>query len=248
MDRSRVAVRKGGDLFYSRSLALAGQLGLPCLDNGEAVFWLEYGEQGLWLRKAGDRKGVLIDWLQGKMDYRIRQARSELLVKAFDVLPQGASVLDATAGFATDSVLLALAGFSVTACERSPVLHALQHDAWLRAQSDGAMAAVLENLHLRHADALAVMQSGTFDAIYLDPMFPARDKSAAVKKPMVYLQDLLGEGCDGSDLLVAALQSAKRRVVVKRPPKAPFLAGMQPSGQRHGKAIRFDIYSPPGSA
>jgi 16S rRNA (guanine1516-N2)-methyltransferase len=178
------------------------------------------------------------------MDYRRRQSGAELLVKAFGNLAKGASILDATSGFATDSVILSLAGFKVTACERHPVVHALQRDAYERAQCDAGLRAALQRLQLIAADAREVLHAQTFDAVYLDPMFPERSKSAAVKKPMVYLQALLGEGDDGAALLEQALRVARQRVVVKRPLKAPFLTGIKPAGQKLGKAVRFDIYSP----
>lgn len=207
------------------------------------AFWLEYTQQGLMLRKHDDRQGVLIDWSGGAIGYRRRQAGGELLVKALGALPEGASVLDATAGFATDSWLLAIAGFRVTACERSAIVYALQRDAYERMQG-GDHDGVLARLQLLQADAVAVLQGQCFDAVYLDPMFPGRSKSAAVKKPMVYLQALLGSSDDGTALLEAALASARKRVVVKRPLKAPYLGGRKPAGQKLGKAVRFDIYSP----
>ena len=68
---------------------------------------------------------------------------------------------------------------------------------------------------------------------YLDPMFPPRTKSSAVKKKMQLLQGLLGEGSEDADqegrveeeraLLHVALALAQRRVVVKRPIHAPPL-------------------------
>ena len=83
------------------------------------------------------------------------------------------------------------------------------------------------------------------DVCYLDPMFPPRTKSAAVKKDMQILHSLLGSnpaeemdvGNDGDEmmngtlirasdereLLRSALDVAGSRVVVKRPIKAPLL-------------------------
>jgi len=87
------------------------------------------------------------------------------------------------------------------------------------------------------------------DVVYLDPMFPPRQKSAAVKKGMALLQELLetqhvnkGDDDENDDyeterineeieLLLAALECAQVRVVVKRPIKAPPL-GFPPSQQQ----------------
>ena len=45
------------------------------------------------------------------------------------------------------------------------------------------------------------------------------------------------------ELLAAALALASHRVVVKRPRKAPCVAGTPPSYVLEGKASRFDIYA-----
>jgi 16S rRNA (guanine1516-N2)-methyltransferase len=75
-------------------------------------------------------------------------------------------------------------------------------------------------------------------------MFPERQKAAQVKKPMQLLQVLIEEEPDdGGGLLEAALQTARYRVVVKRPLRASWLADQQPSHQIKGSNIRFDIYA-----
>ena len=82
------------------------------------------------------------------------------------------------------------------------------------------------------------------DVIYLDPMFPERQKAAQVKKPMQLLQVLLEDAPDdGAGLLEAALHAARYRVVVKRPMRAPGLTERQPSHQIKGSNIRFDVYA-----
>lgn len=79
----------------------------------------------------------------------------------------------------------------------------------------------------------------------IDPMFPPRDKSAAVKKEMALLQWLLESETGQSDaaqLLAWALEQDVARVVVKRPARAQPLAGAAPSHCLQGKAVRFDVY------
>src|SRR5690606_256222 len=85
-----------------------------------------------------------------------------------------------------------------------------------------------------------------FDVIYLDPMFAAHDSRAQVKKELVWLRQLLGQGEAAEDarLLTLARGKARRRVVVKRAAKAPVLAGVAPTASLDGKAVRFDIYTP----
>ncbi|MCK5648263.1 MAG: class I SAM-dependent methyltransferase, partial [Gammaproteobacteria bacterium] len=80
------------------------------------------------------------------------------------------------------------------------------------------------------------------DVIYLDPMFPHRKKSALVKKEMLAFQQLIGDDNDSDELLSICRQLAKKRVVVKRPIKAPYLDAQKPSFSMNMKKHRFDIY------
>jgi len=80
------------------------------------------------------------------------------------------------------------------------------------------------------------------DVVYLDPMFPHREKSALVKKEMRVFQALVGADTDADDLLEFAYPLASKRVVVKRPDYAPFLNNQTPSMQIKTKKNRFDVY------
>jgi 16S rRNA (guanine1516-N2)-methyltransferase len=80
------------------------------------------------------------------------------------------------------------------------------------------------------------------DVIFLDPMYPARNKSALVKKEMQMLQELIGHEPDTEQLLNTALSAAGKRVVVKRPRTAPALGEIPPSHSIKGKTTLFDVY------
>lgn len=82
------------------------------------------------------------------------------------------------------------------------------------------------------------------DVIYLDPMFPARRKSAAVKKKFQLIHHLERPCEDEEDMLLAAIRVRPRKVVVKRPVKGPYLAGIKPSYSITGKAVRYDCITP----
>ena len=71
---------------------------------------------------------------------------------------------------------------------------------------------------------------------------PARSKAALVKKEMRLFGQLLGEDMDSASLLPPALAAATRKVVVKRPRKAPPLGGQEPGYRIEGKSSRFDVY------
>lgn len=205
----------------------------------------------LGLQKTGEKQSPFyIDFLSGKLYYRSQQAglRKELLARAMGLRPKEAPrIVDATAGLGRDSFILAVLGFEVTLIERSGILHALLDDAIKRARQASHMVSVMDRLHLIQADAIHWLQATSTtlpkpDIIYLDPMFPLRQKSASVKKEMVILQDLLGKDEDADSLFELALTCAARRVVVKRPRLANAIDQRLPNFSLTGKSSRFDIY------
>jgi 16S rRNA (guanine1516-N2)-methyltransferase len=258
-EQGRVAVVAASAEQAQRAADLADELGLPLLAIGidprtcTVPALLLVDAHGLCLQKTGrDAPGpVQADFGGTAMRHRRRGGHNELLGRAIGVGKRSPlRVLDATAGLGRDSFVLADLGCEVLMCEREPVIHVLLRAALdaLQSGQDAWLAAVGERLSLRNADSRSLPQSllATQDVIYLDPMFPDRDKSAAVKKEMALFHALLlGDAvADDADLLLAwALQQPVRRVVVKRPPRAPVLGERQPGHQLQGKAIRYDVYT-----
>ena len=103
-----------------------------------------------------------------------------------------------------------------------------------------------ERLQLIHASSLTALTDITPrpQVVYLDPMFPERQKTALVQKEMRFLHEVVGEDPDSAELLSLARRIAKHRVTVKRPRLAPELAELKPAFVISGKAVRFDIYLP----
>lgn len=248
-----IAVTWLQDAYAPAAKALAAQLGLPCCGADAALFalWLQVGEQGLSLQASGpDAPGaVRVDFVEGALAHR-RQfggGAGQMVAKAVGL--RGAirpTVLDATAGLGRDAFVLAALGCEVTLIERQPVIAALLDDGLQRARAaGGAVAEIAARMQLLHADAIDAMhnwQGRVPQVIHLDPMFPHRDKSALVKKEMRLFRPLAGDDLDAPALLAAALQLASHRVAVKRPRKAPAIAGAPPSAQLNGQSSRYDIY------
>ena len=80
--------------------------------------------------------------------------------------------------------------------------------------------------------------------VYLDPMFPARNKSARAKKEMFVLQQYLGlvQPDRQTGMLRKALEVAGRRVVVKRPRLGEPLDQLSPTYALSGTSSRYDVY------
>ena len=173
----------------------------------------------------------------------------ELVVRAAHVkgADEPLTLVDATAGLGDDSFLLAAAGFDVRLHESNPVIAALLRDALERAAHDERLAPIVAHMELCEVDSIVALRElpHTPDVVLLDPMFPARSKSAAVKKKLQLLQQVEQPCADEGALLDAALAARPRKVIVKRPAKGPQLAGRKPDYSLAGKAIRFDCYVVP---
>ena len=130
--------------------------------------------------------------------------------------------------------------------ERSAVIAALLRDGLQHARDsdDEAVRKIAQQMQFVHADAINWLESNSSiaDVIYLDPMFPERKKSAQVKKEMRFFQDIVGRDVDSGDLLYAALNAARRRVVIKRPVGSGHVEESRPDFSIIGKTTRYDIY------
>ncbi len=213
----------------------------------EGELTLRLDESGLAL--VSDGQELRGDF--GRMLPRVRAGMPahEMLVKAARIKnPEGPLVaVDATAGLGEDSLLLAAAGFRVILFEHNPVIYALLRDALERAKQVPELGEIVERMELRGEDSIQGM--GALDVqpqvILLDPMFPARQKSALVKKKLQMIQKLEIPCTDEGELLLAAMRARPKKLIIKRPPKGPYLGGIKPDHSIEGKAVRFDcIVSP----
>ena len=228
---------------------LAAQLGLPL--GGDAEFALQIGPLGLQLLDLapGAPGAVRADFLEGASAHRrlFGGGSGQMIAKAVGLRPGvRPSVLDATAGLGRDAFVLAQLGCSLQLIERQPIVAALLADALERAHADPEVSPIVARMHLRVGDAIEAMRNwadAVPEVIYLDPMFPERDKSAQVKKEMRLFKVLVGGDDDAPELLAAALALASHRVVVKRPRKAPPVVGARASHVIEGKSSRYDIYA-----
>lgn len=190
-----------------------------------------------------------IDFFSKKMRYRmqhINKAQEPLLRALGWKSTEQKNVLDMTAGLGRDACMLFFAGFNVTMFERNPVLQILLENAVTALPS----ADFSQRLVLAKEDSITYLErmaqedsAGNFaDAIYMDPMYPERKKSALVKKELRIIRNLVGADMDSEALLSLALASGVSRVVVKRPKGAEFVADLKPSHSVESPNTRFDVY------
>jgi len=234
--------------FAEAASAWAECLGLPM--DGDAEFAVQLGQAGLQFVELGEHAAgpIRVDFLAGAVAHRAQfgGGAGQMIAKAVGIQPGvRPTVLDATAGLGRDAFVLASLGCAMTLIERQPIIAALLEDGLQRATADAEVGPVMARMQLRIGNAIELMRAWANEApqvIYLDPMFPHRDKAALVKKEMRLFRPLAGDDDDAPALLESALALATHRVVVKRPRKAPTIAGAQPGYALEGKSSRFDIY------
>lgn len=224
------------------------------LDDKSALSWLS------------DGLSVAPEW--DKLQRRVVSAgrKSELLLQAAKIT-SASRVIDATAGFGHDSLILASTGAQVVMLEQQPLMALLLLVEQQRMSAVPNWQKLMSRLQIINTDALSYFASvnneavtdnhKAVDVVYLDPMFPEDSyqdrktgKGAKVGKHMQALHQLAGPPTADEEwqLLQSALAvvskngQAPGRVIVKRPQFAPLLANQLPSERWDNEAVRFDGY------
>ncbi len=182
---------------------------------------------------------LFVDFSHSVWQKRRNEGKKQGLVRACKPM-KGLRILDATAGWGRDAVILASFGAEVLLLERQPIMAELLADGLTRLSSETPL-----NMSLIQQDTKEYLQTLSVheypDVIYIDPMHPVRQKSALVKKDMQALQQIIGSDEDVYDLIQLALSKARQRVVVKWPQRLEplFVASLS----IEGKTVRFDVYN-----
>ena len=172
------------------------------------------------------------------------------------------TVVDATGGWLGDTLLMCSQNYAVTVLERHWLLQGfiaeacetLKNSEWLHMNKAPLPKLVRCDAIQFFTDESCDELNGdpnVADCIYIDPMFPPKvKKSAAVRKSMQVLHDLVGQDADAEQLFAAAWQSNIKRIVVKRPDYAETLGNsaalsnqnIKPTETLSGKLVRYDVY------
>ncbi|MBQ9260190.1 MAG: class I SAM-dependent methyltransferase [Neisseriaceae bacterium] len=206
----------------------------------ESKYFLQYIDNKVVL--SNHQQQVFADFVGGALNHRIHHRGAELIAKAVDI-KKNKSIWDATAGLGRDAFVLASLGASVAMFERHFVPATLLADALLRGKQSPDTQAIISRMSLNFG-TISNTDLPCPDVLYLDPMFPERQKSALVKKEMRFFQAAVGEDNDSADLLDKARTMPVKRIVVKRPKHGAFIGNLKPAYQYVGKSTRFDVYLP----
>lgn len=250
MCSNKLAILCDDPAYSERSQAMANQLGVslyPVVDKFTPEdFFLIYRDGCLKLidKELLKKGGLMVDIEPRQGEQRSWPAPKEgALAQAIGRKTR--TVVDATTGWAQDSLHIFRMGYDLSCIERSPVMLELLADAFLRLESvDWVQRLGLSVPKLMAGNAIDILPQLTYapDCIYIDPMFPAkRKKSALPKKSMLILRDLLGDDMDKEALFEVALQATAKKVVVKSPDYALPLGG-KPAESFKSKLLRYDVY------
>ena len=241
-----IAITATSELLFPKAQILAATTGLPItnLNDKNFPYLLVVTEKHLEIRTTTKKLNPInVNFTSPFINHRCKSSGTkQLIAKAVGIKKDvSLKILDVTAGLGIDAFILASLGAKVKMLERSVIVGALLQDGLERLQLKSVL-----NLSLTIADALPylgkISETDQPDVIYLDPMYPAHNKSALNKKEMQILRDLVGNDEDADQLFLLALKQAKKRVVVKRPRLAPFITNLKPDIIFKGKSLRFDVY------
>ena len=197
--------------------------------------------------KTPQADSLVCDFTGGAVAHRFRfgGGRGQALPKAVG-MKRGKTpkIVDATAGLGRDAFLLASLGAEVTLIERSPIIHELLEAGMTRArEAGGDVAEAINRMTLIHGDARDLLPSLLPEVVIVDPMHPARKKTALVKNEMRMLREIVGTDKDSIELMQIALATASNRVVLKWPQRASPMEGIRgASHQIAGKSTRYDVF------
>ena len=238
-----------------------------CAEATQPILLLENNKLS-WLSHG---LSVAPEW--DKLQRRVVSAgrKTELLLQAAKITANS-QVIDATAGFGHDSLILASTGAQVTMLEQQPIMALLLLAEQQRMSAEPNWQKLMARLQIINTDALSYFNSHYFadiqhnsavikavDVVYLDPMFPddsyqdsKTGKGAKVGKRMQALHHLARPPTAEQELqLLQGAQAAvsyrdneqqQGRVIVKRPQHAPLFANQPPKESWQNGAVRFDGY------
>lgn len=240
-DKIVVCIGKGGQKDMAESFSR--RTGSPIVNKPGDYLTVLFDSKGVSLSGFGlSYQGDF-----GNMLHRVTNGRlqHEILAKAVKTDQENLKAIDATAGMGEDSLLLAACGYQVTLYEQNPVIAILLKDALRRAKKNTVLKDIVSRMQLVEGDSIEHLNKrlDPVDVIYLDPMFPGRQKSGLINKKLQLIQKLEPPCSEETALFDAAMAAQPSKIIVKRPLKSPYLDERVPSYSLKGKAIRYDCYS-----
>ena len=197
------------------------------------------GENFFYLKKINNQ--LCIDFKDLKnigFDFSKKYYKLEGSIFAKAIGKGSKTILDATAGLLKDTYKMLLLGHSVTSVENNPLIYELSKSA-----VSNAGPKIFDKLNLLYGNSLDIKE-GSYDVVYIDPMFAHVSKSALPKKDMQLFrkinEHMPSEKFDETEFIEWAKELGAERIVVKRPLKQA--KGSRVAHSFLGKSVRYDLY------
>ena len=214
-----VCIGKGGQKDMAESFSR--RTGSPIVNKPGDYLTVLFDSKGVslsgfGLSYQGDFENMLHRVTNGRLQH-------EMLAKAVKTDQENLKAIDATAGMGEDSLLLAACGYQVTLYEQNPVIAILLKDALRRAKKNTVLKDIVSRMQLVEGDSIEHLNKrlDPVDVIYLDPMFPGRQKSGLINKKLQLIQKLEPPCSEETALFDAAMAAQPSKIIVKRPLKSP---------------------------
>ena len=223
---------------------IAERLNIEIITNNKEKFdiLLSMDESGLAL--VSDNMKLYGDFSKSIKRIKQNNLQKEMLIHAVKIKGEKENLIaiDATAGLGEDSILLAAYGYNVELYEKNPIISELLKDAMERAEKISELKDIIGRMKVHNEDSIIAMQNLKYkpDIILLDPMFPERTKSALIKKKFQILHKIENPCSDENEMLSSAIKANPKKLVIKRPLKGEYLAGVKPDYSLKGSSIRYD--------
>ncbi|MBN2802182.1 MAG: class I SAM-dependent methyltransferase [Deltaproteobacteria bacterium] len=212
------------------------------------IFGVHKGMLTLYDFNNDIRNGINFDWIKQWNYHRIKNysLKKEPFAKALGIKGNKISTIwDLTFGTGKDAILLLHFGARVVGFERNKTVSILIKDALRASQKDDVLNKVLnEKLTFIAEDPSRSHNLEVFNntphAIYIDPMYSPKTKTAKSRKEMEIFKHIVGPDNDSVELFNFAIKHSSR-VVVKRSLHAEELV-RNPDIIYKGKSTRYDVY------
>lgn len=206
---------------------------------------LFFDKQSLILAKLIDNELIKTSLNWQSLQKRIVSAgkANELILKACK-LNKEMSVIDGTAGFGIDGLILASTGARVTFIEQNPILFLMLIFEQQKMSQNPNWQKLMARITIVFGDSNEIIkQKPKHDLIYLDPMFPNDSYKGSVNKNMQVLHEFITPPSFNDEMTLFETAMANcDKLIIKRPLSAPNFAGKLPIQSVNNEVIRFDVY------
>ena len=244
MENKQLVLYVDKNANIEKAKKIAERLNIEIITNNKEKFdiLLSMDESGLAL--VSDNMKLYGDFSKSIKRIKQNNLQKEMLIHAVKIKGEKEKLIaiDATAGLGEDSILLAAYGYNVELYEKNPIISELLKDAMERAEKISELKDIIGRMKVHNEDSIIAMQNLKYkpDIILLDPMFPERTKSALIKKKFQILHKIENPCSDENEMLSSAIKANPKKLVIKRPLKGEYLAGVKPDYSLKGSSIRYD--------